>query len=147
MQRRWNLRRVKIGGFTLIELMIAVGIGAILASIAYGAYNNSVRKSRRTEAKTALLDLAGREERLFSTSNTYSLKPSDLGYTVTGDTMPMSVGNGYYTINVTNVAVGPPSTYTATATAVASQAKDTECATFTITQTGVQTSTGGGTCW
>ncbi len=67
-------------GFTLIELMIVVAIVAILGTVAISGYINSVRKSRRTEARTALLDLASREERFMSTNSAYSNTPSDLGY-------------------------------------------------------------------
>ena len=42
-------------GFTLIELMIVVVIVAILASISYPSYREFVRRSARSEAKTALL--------------------------------------------------------------------------------------------
>ena len=55
-------------GMTLIELMMVVVIATILMSIAVPSYMSQVRQSRRIEAKTALLDLAGREERFFSTS-------------------------------------------------------------------------------
>ena len=41
-------------GFTLLELMIVVGIIAILASIAYSSYRNQVIKSRRAAAATCL---------------------------------------------------------------------------------------------
>ena len=59
-------------GFTLIEVMIAVAIVGILVAVAFPAYNQSVRKSRRSDAKAALLDLAQREERYFSTTNQYT---------------------------------------------------------------------------
>src|SRR3954469_13542635 len=87
-------------GFTLIELMITVAIIGILAAVAYPAYNSSVRKARRADAKTALLDLAQREERFMSTANTYSDKPSDLGYP-NGTKFPLDVltgGKAYYTL-------------------------------------------------
>ena len=46
-------------GFTLIELMVTVAIVGILATIAATSYQSQVMKSRRTDARTALLDLAG----------------------------------------------------------------------------------------
>ncbi len=128
-------------GFTLVELLTTIMIVGILASIAVPAYTSQTRKSRRTEAKTALLDLAGREERLFSTTNTYSLAPSDLGYGVAAATFPMNVGSGYYSVSVA-VSVGPPASYTITATPVTGkgQEKDNKCASFKVVQTGKQSS-------
>ena len=57
-------------GFTLIELMVVVAIATILFAIAIPSYVTYIRQSRRTEAKTAVLDLAGREERYLSTNPT-----------------------------------------------------------------------------
>jgi type IV pilus assembly protein PilE len=144
-------------GFTLIELVIAMVIAAILASIAIPSYSAYVQKSRRTDAKSALLDAASLEERFYSTNNTYSSSPQDLGYAV-GSTSPVVVGNGYYTMAITVVPAIPPTsttsgslaTYTLVATPIAgtTQASDTQCATFTLTSTGQQSSTGTSTtCW
>jgi len=72
--------KAKLAGFTLIELMIAVAIVGILATIAATSYQRQVIQSHRTDARTALLDLAGREEKLFSTTNQYTAIPSALGY-------------------------------------------------------------------
>ena len=58
-------------GFTLIELMITLAIVAILATIAYPAYNDYVIKSNRVEAKRTLLTAAQFLERRYSTQNTY----------------------------------------------------------------------------
>src|SRR5580658_4397423 len=91
-------------GFTLIELMVALAIASLLIAIAIPTYISEVRKSRRTEAKTALVDLAGREERFYNTNNTYSSTPSDLGYGAVAATFPMTVGSGYYQVNVTFTA-------------------------------------------
>jgi type IV pilus assembly protein PilE len=60
------------GGFSLIELMIAVVIVSILAAIAYPAYQDSIRKARRADAQAALTGLAAVMERAFSDSNTYA---------------------------------------------------------------------------
>jgi type IV pilus assembly protein PilE len=137
-----------ISGFTLIELMIAVAIVAILGTIAMVSYSSQILKSRRTDARSAVLDLAGREEKLFSTTNAYSASPSDLGYGAPTDVWPITIGSGYYQVSVT---VGnPPISYLVTATAIGTQAKDTKCATFNVDQLGSQTSTGtetAATCW
>jgi type IV pilus assembly protein PilE len=146
-------------GFSLIELMIAVLVLSILAAIAIPAYSNYVRQSRRGEAKSALLDLAGLEERYFSTQNTYSGTPGDLGYAA----WPAQVGNGYYQVATPSVVTalapsasspaGTPAFYSFTATPVGDQVKDTNCASFTVNSLGVQgASTAGGadstqSCW
>lgn len=59
-------------GFTLIELMITVAIVGILAAIALPAYQDSVRKGKRAEGRTALLDYLQQQERFLSQTGTYS---------------------------------------------------------------------------
>ena len=141
------------GGFTLIELMVVVVIASVLFAIAVPAYSSYVRKSRRTEAKTALTALAGLEERFYSTNNTYSQTPTDLGYT---GAFPVTVGSGYYTVTVTKItqaAAGVAPAYQLDAAPLGDQLKDTACVTFTLFSTGVQQATASGgadntaTCW
>ena len=59
-------------GFSLIELVIAVAIIGILAAIAIPSYQESVRKSRRSEAQQELLGYAQALERYFTNNNTYA---------------------------------------------------------------------------
>ena len=80
MRRHSMPPRTIAKGFTLIELMITVAVVAILGSIAMASYTSQIQKSRRTDARSAVMDLAGREEKLFSTVNAYSGTASDLGY-------------------------------------------------------------------
>ena len=58
-------------GFTLIELMIVVGIMAILASIAIPSYSEYVRRSRITEAVSALSGMRVKMEQYFQDNRTY----------------------------------------------------------------------------
>lgn len=149
MFQRIAPRPARTTGFSLIELMVTVAIISMLVAIAVPTYKDKVRKSRRTEAKTVLLDLAGREERFYNTRNQYSVLPSDLGYGATAAAFPMTVGSGFYTVSVA-LNAGPPVGYTLTATPVvgSDQAKDVSCATFTLSSTGAQTSAPDTTnCW
>jgi len=149
MSKPLQSRKHSSFGFTLIELMVTVAVVSILATIAVTSYTSQVQKSRRTEAKSALLDLAGREERLFSTTNAYSSDEAFLGYaTVSTPMTNMAFGNGYY--KLTAVVPNPPTSYLLTATAQGTQANDTTCLSFRIDQLGQQTVTGTGTvatCW
>lgn len=62
----------KSRGFTLVELMITLAIVALLASIAYPSYRAYILKSKRAEARTALVDLLQQQERFMTQRNTYS---------------------------------------------------------------------------
>jgi type IV pilus assembly protein PilE len=134
-------------GFTLVELVVAMLIAAILAAIAIPSYSNYVRKSHRTDAKNALLDLASLEERFFSTNNVYSSTWSDLGYS---GTTAITVGSGYYQVAVPSIlaatpptasTAGVPATFTLVATAVNDQLKDSTCRTYTVTSAGARSAT------
>lgn len=149
-------REIRQRGFTLIELMVTVLIASILLAVATSTYQAQVRKSRRTEAKTALLDLAGREERLYSTTVQYSNLQGSLGYgTSTSAFTNIAVGSGYYQVTVTVNNGVNPATYSIVATPVSGkgQDKDTQCASFTVDQTGKQSSLNSSsadstsTCW
>jgi type IV pilus assembly protein PilE len=159
--RQFPLTAASSSGFSLIELMIVLGIGAILAAIAIPLYQKQVQTSRRTDARTAVLDLAGREERYLSVSASYTNVPSNLGYAAVGagTAFPIIVGSGYYQVSVTVPAVVAPNppTYVVSAVPVAGspQLKDLPCQYFSVDNTGKQFSsaTGAGgadtssTCW
>jgi type IV pilus assembly protein PilE len=129
-------------GFTLIELMTVVAIVGILAAIAYPNYMEYVRKGKRTDAKTALLETTQTLERCFTQYSAYNNAncPVANGGTVNS-------AEGLYTVGVVSAAT----TYTLTATPVAgrAQAGDAKCATLTLTHLGVKGATGtaAAECW
>lgn len=141
--------RLKPSGFTLIELMVAVAVVGILAAIAYPSYSSSVMKSRRTDAKAKLLEVAQRQERFYTERNTYTTTLADLGY----PSGTLKSDNGHYTI--TAAASGGAgntiaNSYTLTATPTGSQASDTKCGNFTLTHTNVKSVSGtsaAADCW
>ena len=85
-------------GFTLMELMITIVIIGVIAAIAFPSYQDSVRKSRRTEAKTALLDVMARQEQYFSENRVYASRFDELSLGSYG--AGMSTENGYYRMNI-----------------------------------------------
>ena len=132
-------------GFTLIEVMIVVAIIAILAAVAYPAYTEQVARSRRADAKGALLERAQWLERLFSVTGTYA-KLAD-GSTVTASSLPAldSRTATYYTLTLPS---GDLKTSSFTLQMVNKGAMSSDkCGTFSITNTGARTPTSPADCW
>ncbi len=139
----------RASGFTLMELMIALAVVAILVAIAYPSYVESIRKSRRTEAKTALLDLAARQERYFTTHNAYTVSPRDLGYGEAEFPIDVRVGgDAYYRLDM-QVPAGAAG-WGASADPSGPQ-RDDRCGSFTIDHLGITGNAGGSLastqCW
>jgi type IV pilus assembly protein PilE len=131
-------------GVTLIELIIVIVVVGVLAAIAIPSYRQYVLRTHRTEAKTALLNLAAAQEKFYLQNNTYATDdlletapPAGLGLSATTE-------NGWYTIVIADGANADE--FSATATAAGGQASDTRCATFTIDQAGARTATNTD-CW
>ena len=67
-------------GFTLIELMIVVAVIAVLAAIAYPSFIDSVRKARRADAQTGLMEAAHKLENFYARNAAYTEDLSQVGY-------------------------------------------------------------------
>jgi type IV pilus assembly protein PilE len=99
----------KARGFTLIEVLIAVAIVGILAAIAFPSYQNHLRKGRRADAQSFMMDLANRQQQYLLDARGYAL---DAGFVTTlGATTPESVAT-YYTLTVSPAAATNPPTFT-----------------------------------
>lgn len=71
-------------GFTLIELMVVVGIIGILVSVAGPQYGSYQRKSLQSEAKIALSAIYSLEKAFYAEYNAYSFGMDAIGYTPEG---------------------------------------------------------------
>lgn len=58
-------------GFTLVEMMVAMVIAAILLALAFPSYAGYVTRARRIAAQSHMLALLQQQERHFARSNTY----------------------------------------------------------------------------
>lgn len=133
----------------MIEILIVVAILGVLASIALPAYNNSVIRSNRAEAKGELLIVAGDQERFWSSNNTYSTDATPLVTETPANLTTRTTQNGWYQITVAAGGTGNITTsFVATATPQGDQTADV-CTTLTISSTGVRGATGGTVdeCW
>lgn len=146
-------RAIAQTGVTLIELLIALTIVAIISGFAYPSYVRYVVDTKRTAATTMLLRVADRQQQFFMDNKTYAADLTDLGFPsnpyAISDHGTASDATSYesvYSISLSNVAT---TTYTITAAPLHSQlARDTDCASLTLSQAGVRGSSGGGNdCW
>jgi type IV pilus assembly protein PilE len=122
-------------GFTLIELLVAVTVISILTAVAIPSYSTYIRKSRRPDAKTALLDLAAREERYYTVNNSYTTTAASLGYA----TLPLNLGTGStpdYSLTVAASAT-TATTFSLIAVPLNDQLSDT-CGSYTLDNFGTQ---------
>lgn len=122
-----------VRGFTLLELVVAMAICALLAAIALPAYTNQLRTARRADATTTLLRLAGLQEQFYGANGAYTNDVTVLGMAANPGTTP----EGYYRVAAAFVS-GNSQTYTLTATRQGVQADDNVCGDLTLTHTGVK---------
>jgi type IV pilus assembly protein PilE len=118
-------------GFTLIEVMVAVVIVAILASIAIPSYREYVIRGHRRAAQAAMMEIATRQNQYFVANRAYATA-AELGYA-----LPPEVSD-YYDYAVT-LDAGPPPAFTIDFTAKAGQVGDGD---LSLTSEGVKSPAG-----
>ena len=113
---------MKNKGFSLIELMVVVGILAILIVVGVPMYGKYKIKSNRSEATYSLLAASAAQERFEITNDSYSDTLSDI--------YPTTTETGLYTLS--GILISGGDGYQIMATAQGSQASDTVCQTITL---------------
>ena len=133
------------GGFTLVEVLIVAAIVGVLLAVAVPSYQNSVRKSNRTEGKSLLLEAAQIQERHFTEFGQYGTTIISSGApTVSNVLIPTTGENGYYTLAGTTLTA---TAFTFEVTPTGAQASDS-CGKLSLTHTGIKGADGGvDACW
>jgi type IV pilus assembly protein PilE len=136
-----------VRGFSLLELLVALAIVAVLAAIAVPSYTEYIARSKRFEARAGLLEAAHWLERWRTERGRYddaasaNQPPPEFPWRQ----IP-PVGRPNYTVSV----VATAATYRITATATGGMANDA-CESLSIDETGLRTFTGNGgsaeVCW
>jgi type IV pilus assembly protein PilE len=129
-------RAEPIGGFTLIELVVVVAIVAILASIAFPSYREQIARGRRTDAQTALTDLANRLQRYYADTNTFATATIAAGNPTTDVLSGAQSPRGYYILQIT-ASTSTAYTISAVRNTTGLQAND-RCGDFTLSSTGIR---------
>jgi len=121
-------------GFTLIELMIVIGIIGLLAGIGYPAYSNAVKKANRADGIDSLLSLAGLMEEYYMNNDTY--KNATIANTIGSN----KSSEGFYKLAITQ-----KDDFYFKIRAVPND--DPECGNLFLDSTGKKTSATGSGCW
>ncbi len=151
-------KRRAVLGLTLVELMITLAVMAILAAVGYPMYTAQVQKSRRVEARAAVMEIAMAQEREFGAWGGYSEPSVAIAGVTANDGAPAPDASSNFNGDVTRIAAqytdfysftitADNDTFAITATATGTQAADTDCATFGIDQSGLKTATDVNLCW
>ena len=149
-----NTPRARPGaaGFTLIEIMIAVVIAALLLAIAVPSYREQTRRGYRSLATTGLMDRAARLERCAALNPTTGFLAANTACPTFPSNVTDEAGTALWAITISDRGV---TTYTLKAHPVPNTPADgdTTCDTIQLTHTGARSATnssGGDStaqCW
>lgn len=132
-------------GFTIVELMTVIAIIGILSSIAYPLYLSQSMKKNRVVAISSLLQARAQLEKCFLNNQQSGYNGCRVNISNSVDTKKLYSITPVFNFNSNNIAVS----YTLTANNFNARI-DSQCSSFSITNTGIKTSAGTGSlqrCW
>jgi len=115
-------------GFTLVEVLIAVAVVAILTIVSLPSYAEFVKRGTRADAQSFLMEVALRQQQRLVDRRAYAATIGDLGLA-----LPQSLV-GKYAVSMSAPAVVPPS-FTISAAPQGAQTIE-GCGTLTLTSSG-----------
>lgn len=131
-------------GLTLIELMVALAIAAIVMAVAYPSYLEQVRKGRRAEAQAVLMEATQFLERYATENLRYDQNVAGVAVALPAQLAKAPKEGAAKFYDVSLLAVGANS-YTLRAVPTGASSGDA-CGTLTVTHTGVK-SAARADCW
>lgn len=75
-------------GFTLIEMLIVIAVIGIISAIAYPSYTSYITRAKRTECRSAVMQVMQQQERYYTRLNAY------LAFTSAASSIPMKQFSG-----------------------------------------------------
>lgn len=121
-------------GFTLMEVLIALVVIAVLAAIAIPTWRNHLLRVRRAEARDALIALQAAQDRFFGRHARYATAAQLT--TPDGLALKNTSAQGLYSITLDTSADGLGFLATARPFAREGQTADLRCASFSIDHVG-----------
>jgi type IV pilus assembly protein PilE len=141
------------GGFSLMEIIIAVLIMAILLAYSLAGYQRQILSARRALGRTALLEVLARQEGFFLDHKRYAGSLVELGYPTSpgaidadGRKLPSQSPGRVYRVDL----IAQPGAYVVYARPQLGQVRDQFCDTLSVSSTGIKGVTGRGSvaeCW
>ena len=138
------ITRRGVAGLTLIELMVAVAISVIIASVAYPSFKDQISKGRRAEGQAVLTEAGQWMERCATENLRYDQSRAGVAVALPSYLLqaPKEGTSKFYTISLQSVA---QDTYTLKAVPTGVFSNDA-CGTLTVNNLGTKTAARSD-CW
>ena len=143
----------RAGGFSLIELMIALVVVGILMVVALPAYRSQAQKTKRTLVQAEMLKILSRQEQFFVNNRVYSTTLAPLGFAdpyvinSNGAMVDATATDRIYSISF---ASSSSTAFVLQAVPQLEQGNDSRCGTLKVDHTGARSVTGSSSaahCW